>query len=58
MQKYLDTTIKDVTEISKTFKPTGEFTYKISDGEEERVRLVNRDPDNLMGSWIPHIGCL
>jgi hypothetical protein len=52
MQKYLDTTIKDVTEIDKTFKPIWEFTYKISGGEEKRIRLVTRDPDNLLVSWI------
>jgi hypothetical protein len=34
MQKYLDTTIKDVKEINRTFKPIWEFTYKIS-GEEK-----------------------
>ena len=27
MQRYLDTTIKVVTEINKTFKPIWEFTY-------------------------------
>jgi hypothetical protein len=58
MQKYLDKTIKDVKEINKTFKPIWEFTYKISGGEEERIRLVNRDPDNLLVSWIPHTGRL
>lgn len=52
MQKYLDKTIKDVTEINKTFKPIWEFTYKISGGEEESVRLVERDPDNMLVSWI------
>jgi hypothetical protein len=50
MQKYLDKTIKDVTEINKTFEPIWQFTYKISGGEEERVRLVKRDPDNLIVS--------
>jgi hypothetical protein len=40
-------------EINKTFKPIWEFTYKISGAEEERVRVVNRDPDNLFVSWIP-----
>jgi len=34
MQKYLDTTMNDVTEINKTWR----FTYKISGGEEERIR--------------------
>jgi hypothetical protein len=58
IQKYLDKTIKDVKEINKTFKPIWEFTYKISGGEEERIRLVNRDPDNLLVSWIPHTGRL
>ena len=53
MQKYLNGTINDVREINKTFKPIWEFTYKISGGEEERIRLVNRDPDNLLVSWIP-----
>ena len=53
MKKYLDRTIKDVIEINKTFKPIWKFIYKISGGEEERIRLVNRDPDNLFVSWIP-----
>ena len=34
------------------FKPIWEFTYKISGGEEARIELVNRDPDNLLVSWI------
>jgi hypothetical protein len=58
MQKYLDGTIKDVTEINKTFKPIWEFTYGISGGEDERIKLVKRDPDNLLISWIPHTGSL
>jgi hypothetical protein len=53
MQRYLYTTMKVVTEINKTFKPIWEFTYKISGGEEKRVKLVKRDPDNLLVSWIP-----
>jgi hypothetical protein len=53
IRKYLDKTINDVTEINKTFKPIWEFTYKISGGKEERIRLVTRDPDNLLVSWIP-----
>jgi hypothetical protein len=53
MQKYLGTTIKDIKEINKTFKPIWEFTYKISGGEEKRVKLARRDPDNLLVSWIP-----
>jgi hypothetical protein len=53
MQKYLDKIVRDVKEINKIFKPIWEFTYKISGGEEERIRLVTRDPDNLLVSWIP-----
>jgi hypothetical protein len=46
--------LKDVDkEINKTFRPIREFTYKIAGAEEQRVRLVNRDPDNLPVSWIP-----
>jgi hypothetical protein len=53
MQKYLDKVIKDVKEINKTFRPIWEFTYKISSGEEANVKLVNRDPNSLLVSWIP-----
>ena len=42
MQKYLDTAIKNIIEINKTFRPIWEFTYKISGGEEARVRVVKR----------------
>jgi len=53
MRKYIDSEIKDVDkEINKTFRPIWEFTYKISGVEEKRVRLVNRDPDNLLVSSI------
>jgi hypothetical protein len=46
--------LKDVDkEINKTFRPIREFTYKIAGAEEQRVRLVNRDPDNLLVSWLP-----
>ena len=31
---------------------------QISGEEEERIKLVNRDPDNLLVSWISHPGCL
>ena len=42
MQKYLDTTIKDVKEINRTFKLIWEFTYKISGGKKPRVKLVEK----------------
>ncbi len=54
MRKYIYSEIKDVDkEINKTFRPIWEFTYKISGAEEQRVRLLNKDPDNLLVSWIP-----
>jgi hypothetical protein len=54
MRKYIDSEIKDVNkEIYKTFRPIWELTYKIVGIDEKRVRLVNRDPDNLLVSWIP-----
>jgi hypothetical protein len=57
MRKYIDAEIKDVDrEINKTFKSIWEFTYKIVCADEKRVRLVNRDPDNLLVSWIPGEG--
>jgi hypothetical protein len=54
MRKYIDSEIKDVDrEINKTFQLIWEFTYKIVCADEKRVRLVNRDPDNLLVQWIP-----
>jgi hypothetical protein len=53
MQRYLNTAIKVVTKINKTFKPIWRFTYEIVSREEERVKVANRDPDNLLVSWIP-----
>ena len=53
MQKYIDLAIKDITEINKGFRPIWEFTYRIVNGEKERVRVVNKNPDNLLVSWVP-----
>ena len=48
MRKDIDSEIKDVDKvINKTFRPIWEFTYKIAGVDEPRVRLLNRDPDNL-----------
>ena len=33
-------------------------SYRISGVEEERIRLVSRDPDNLLVSWISSTGCI
>ena len=53
MQKYIDSPIKDITEINKGFKPIWEFTYRIVNKEKERVRVVNKDPDHLLVQWVP-----
>jgi hypothetical protein len=54
MRKYLDSEIKDITEINKGFRRIWQFTYRIVSGEEEeRVRVVNKDPDNLLVQWVP-----
>jgi hypothetical protein len=54
MRRFIDSEIKDPDrEINKTFKPIWEFTYNIICADEKRVRLVNRDPDNLLVQWIP-----
>jgi hypothetical protein len=54
MQKHFEPVIKDTTQINKMFRPIWEFTYKIVSGEEwKRVKVVNRDPDNLLVQWVP-----
>ena len=53
MRKYIDWELS-VGEIKKCLKPIWEFTYKIVSGEEkDRVRVVNRDTDNLLVQWVP-----
>jgi hypothetical protein len=41
-------------EINKNFKGLWHLTYRFVN-EEQRVRVANRDPDNLLVSWVP--GC-
>jgi hypothetical protein len=53
MQKYIDSPIKDITEIDKGFRRIWQFTYRIVNEEKERVRVVNKNPDNLLVSWVP-----
>jgi hypothetical protein len=53
MQKYINSEVKDITGINRGFKPIWKCTYKISGEEEAQVRVVNRDLDNLLLSWIP-----
>ena len=54
MGKYIYSEIKDIAKINKCFRPIWEFTYRIVSGEEnDRVRVLNKDPDNLLVQWIP-----
>ena len=41
-------------EINKNFEVLWRLTYRFVN-EEQRVRVVNRDPNNLLVSWVP--GC-
>jgi hypothetical protein len=53
MQRYIDSET-DIAEINKTFRPICGFTCKIVSGEEnKRVKVVNKDPDNLLVQWVP-----
>jgi hypothetical protein len=52
MRKFIEREI-NVEEINKYFRPLWKFTYKIVSGEDkERVKVVNKDPDNLLVSWV------
>lgn len=54
MSKYLDSKINDIEEINKCFRPIWELTYRIVSGEEKsRVKVVKRDPNNLLLQWVP-----
>jgi hypothetical protein len=51
LRKYIDSEIKGIAVINKAFKPIWELTYKIVSGEEnESVKVVNKDPHNLLPS--------
>jgi hypothetical protein len=53
MRKYIDQEV-NVEGINKRFRPLWKFTYKIVSGEEsKRVKVVNKDPDNLLVQWAP-----
>jgi hypothetical protein len=53
MKKFIERKI-NVEEINKRFRPLWKFTYKIVSGEDkERVKVVNKDPDNFLVQWVP-----
>ena len=52
MKKYLDSKI-DIAEINKWYRPIWEFTYRMLYEEKKRVKVVSKNPDNLLVSWVP-----
>jgi hypothetical protein len=52
MRKYFDSP-KGINNLNKDNKVLWEFTYRILYEEKERIKVVNKDPDNLLVSWIP-----
>jgi hypothetical protein len=51
MRKHFDSP-KGINNLNKDNKALWEFTYKILYEEKERVRVINKDPDNLLVSWV------
>jgi hypothetical protein len=52
MRKYFDSP-KGINNLNKDNKMLWEFTYRILYEEKKRVKVVNKDPDNLLVQWIP-----
>jgi hypothetical protein len=52
MRKHFDSP-KGINNLNKDNKALWEFTYRIVNEEKERVKVVNRDPNNLLLSWVP-----
>jgi hypothetical protein len=52
MRKYLDSKIRDIVEINKWYRPIWEFTYRILYEDKKRVKVVDKNPDNLLVSWV------
>jgi hypothetical protein len=52
MRKHFDSP-KGINNLNKENKVLWEFTYKILYEEKERVKVVNKDPDNLLVQWAP-----
>ena len=52
MRKHFDSP-KGINNLNKDNKALWKFTYRILCEEKERVRVVNKNPDNLLVSWVP-----
>ena len=44
---------KGINNLNKDNKALWEFAYRILYEEKERVKVVNKDPDNLLVQWVP-----
>jgi hypothetical protein len=47
--------LRGINNLNKDNKALWEFTYRILHEEKERVRVVNKNPDNLLVSWVPGV---
>ena len=52
MRKHFDSP-KGINNLNKDNKVLWKFTYRILNEEKERIKVVNKDPDNLLVSWVP-----
>jgi hypothetical protein len=52
MRKHFDSP-KGINSLNKDNKALWEFTYRILNEEKERIKVVNKDPDNLLVQWVP-----
>jgi hypothetical protein len=52
MRKHFDSP-KGINNLNKDNKVLWEFTYRILYEEKKRVKVVNKDPDNLLVQWVP-----
>jgi hypothetical protein len=52
MRKHFDSP-KGINNLNKDNKVLWEFAYRILYEEKKRVKVVNKDPDNLLVQWVP-----
>jgi hypothetical protein len=52
MRKHFDNP-KGINYLNKDNKVLWESTYRILNEEKKRVKVVNKDPDNLLVQWVP-----
>jgi hypothetical protein len=43
--------VNSVNKIDKNLRALWEFTFRIVNNNEERIKVVNKDPDNMLVSW-------